>query len=199
MIEIVTLTIGELETNCYLVFDPETKETIIIDPADEANFIIEKIIALALKPKIIAATHGHFDHILAANELQMAFEIPFLIHKKDEKIVKQLAKSAQWWLKREIIELPPEINGYLEEDSLIHFGRQILRATHLPGHTPGSIAFYNTENKTCFAGDVLFENGVGRSDFSYSSGKELKKSIEKIGVKIPGFTIYPGHGQPFQL
>ncbi|MBU2592265.1 MBL fold metallo-hydrolase [Patescibacteria group bacterium] len=197
MIEIVSLTIGELETNCYLVSDSETKETIVIDPADEANFISEKIISLSLKPKIIAATHGHFDHLLAANELQIAFEIPFLIHKKDEKLVKQMAKSAEWWLKREIVEPIPNINGYLAEDSIIRFGKETLRATHLPGHTPGSIALYSLENKVCFSGDVLFENGVGRSDFSYSCREELKKSIEKIEAKTPGFTIYPGHGRSF--
>ena len=80
-LEINTLQIGQLSTNCYLVTDKKTHETIIIDPGDDAELIISYISKEELLPKYIIATHGHFDHILAVLELKLAFSIPFLINK----------------------------------------------------------------------------------------------------------------------
>lgn len=83
--KITTLPVGQLKANCYLTICPKTKSCLIIDPGDEASFISEKILREKLKPIAIVATHGHFNHILAANELQMNFNLPFLVHKKDKK------------------------------------------------------------------------------------------------------------------
>lgn len=199
MIKVVTLTVGELATNCYLAICEQTNQCLIIDPADDANYISEKIISLNLEPCSIVATHGHFDHVLAASELQMAFEIPFLIHRKDEPLLKKMSRSASWWLKRELVELPPKIGGYIKEDSIVHFGESKLRVAHTPGHTPGGVILYNKENKISFVGDLIFENGVGRTDFSYSNQRHLEKSLEKVQEKIPGFLVYPGHGNCFHL
>ena len=198
MIKIITLPVGQLNTNCYLVICKQTKETIIIDPADEANYIGEKILTRNLIPKSIVATHGHFDHCLAAGELQTAFEVPFLLHKKDEKILKNIGRSANYWLKKEIVFIAPKIRGYLDQDSIINFGNCQLRVLHTPGHTPGSICLYSLTQKIVFCGDLVFENGVGRSDFSYSSPLKISQSIEKLNQTTTGFTVYPGHGNKFQ-
>lgn len=80
--QIKTYTLGELQTNTYLIYDEETKEGLIIDPADDANFLSEQILRLGVKLQYVVATHGHFDHVLAANELQLAFNVPFLMNKK---------------------------------------------------------------------------------------------------------------------
>jgi len=196
---IITLSLGQLQTNCYLVICPQTQETIIIDPADDANFVSEKIIRERLNPIAIIATHGHFDHILSAQELQLAFDIPFFIHPKDQEILQKMNQSASWWLKRKIIEKPPKINKLLKENETIKFGPEKLRIIETPGHTPGSICLYSQKEKILFSGDTIFKNGTGRTDFSYSSPQLMKESLKKIKRKFAGFHVYPGHGESFIL
>jgi len=190
----VVLKVGELATNCYLVFDQNSGSCLIIDPGDEANFISEKILQLELKPLAVIATHGHFDHILAARELQLAFQIPFLIHQEDEKIVNYMSQSAQWWLRREIIEQPPKIDQHLVNGQTISFGSEDLSVIHTPGHTPGSICLYSEKEKVLFSGDTIFKDSIGRTDLPYSSPEAMQKSLAKITQKFSGFTVYPGHG-----
>jgi len=188
-----TYRLGELQTNCYLVFDELTKEAIVIDPADEANFISEKILTQNINLKAVVATHGHFDHILATWELQLAFNVPLFISKKDVKIAKNMQSSASYWLKRKIIERPPGNIKYLEKE--ISFGEEKLKVILCPGHTPGGVSLYSKKEKIAFTGDTLFADGIGRTDFSYSSKSDLEKSIDKL-KKLPENTIiYPGHGE----
>ncbi|MBP8591310.1 MBL fold metallo-hydrolase [Candidatus Shapirobacteria bacterium] len=197
--EILSFKLGPLETNAYLVFCPKTRRGLIIDPADEANFLSEKILREKIKPLAIIATHGHFDHLLAANELQLAFGIPFLIHPSDQKILSQMRQSASWHLKRKISEEPPKKLTFLKEGEEIHFGRESLTVIELPGHTPGSIGLYNFSQKIFFSGDTVFKDGVGRTDFSYSSPESLADSLQKIKAKFTGFKVFPGHGESFRL
>ncbi len=197
--EILSFKLGPLETNAYLVFCPKTRRGLIIDPADEANFLSEKILREKIKPLAIIATHGHFDHLLAANELQLAFDIPFLIHPNDQKILFQMRQSASWHLKRKISEEPPKKLTFLKEGEEIHFGNEWLTVIELPGHTPGSIGLYNLFQKIFFSGDTIFKDGVGRTDFSYSSPDNLASSLQKIKEKFTGFKVFPGHGESFRL
>ena len=199
--KIKVLAVGQLSTNCYLVYD--AGEGVIIDPADEADFIAETVQKLGFKPKAIISTHGHFDHNLAAGELQMIFNIPFLIHKSDEFLFDKNNDSASYWLKRKINHIEPQKIEFLKQGDIIEFGKSRLKVLETPGHTPGSICLISDNKQTSgepvesilFSGDLIFKNAVGRSDFSYSDEKELKKSLEKI-LKLPENTIvYPGHGE----
>ena len=199
MIEIKKIILGELATNCYLVIDSVTGECLIIDPADDANHISEKILKEKLIPKAIIATHGHFDHLLASGELQAAFQIPFLIHQKDEKLMKMIVKNAKFWLKHEIVTLPIKVSAYLSEDSKIDFGQEKLEVMHLPGHTPGSIALVSRQNKIAFVGDLISEYGLGRTDFSYGDSKKLEESLKRLYQAMAGYTLYPGHGDQIHL
>lgn len=202
--EIKILVLGELQTNCYIVYDQNTKQGIIIDPADDANFISEQILSLKIIPTGIYATHGHFDHLLAADELQMAFNIPFYVHEKDLFLVKNLAKNAAFWTKRKVIEKPPKevrpLRGRTSTTTSIASQGDALRSWQAqiiwtPGHTPGSVCLYFPKEGILFSGDTLFADGVGRTDLSYSSSKDLQKSLKKLS-KLPQETkIYPGHGE----
>ena len=197
--EILSFSLGALSTNAYLVFCPKTRAGLIIDPADEANFLSEKILREKIKPLAIVATHGHFDHLLAANELQLAFGIPFLIHQNDQKILSTLQKSASWHLRRKMSEEPPKKLSFLKEGEKICFGKEWLTVIELPGHTPGSIGLYNFSQKILFSGDTIFKDGVGRADFAYSSPESLTQSLQKIREKFAGFRIFPGHGESFKF
>ncbi|MDP3888567.1 MAG: MBL fold metallo-hydrolase, partial [bacterium] len=90
-----TLVLGQMDNNCYLVWDQDSMEAIVIDPSDEGDFIANKILELKLEPKYIIATHGHFDHVLAATELKLAFNIPFLMHEADLPILKRVQETTK--------------------------------------------------------------------------------------------------------
>lgn len=187
--------LGQLQTNTYLLFDENSLENAIIDPSDDANFIIEEILHNNLKPKYILATHGHFDHILAAWELQLAFDIPFYISKKDLFLVENMAKSAEYWLKTKIIEKPPGKILFLEDIKDFSLGENKIEFVYTPGHTPGSVCYFIKKEKFIFTGDTLFNNGIGRTDFKYSRPLDIQKSIKMIKSKFKNYLILPGHGE----
>lgn len=188
------LSLGSLKTNCYLVWDKETKEVIIIDAADDGDFIIQKILDLKLRPKLIVATHGHFDHLLGATELQLAFKIPFLIHRADLPLLRRSRQSVKKFLGF-VADPPPKDKELIEEGDQLSFGKEKLTVIETPGHTPGGICLYAPG--VLFSGDTLFANGIiGRTDFSYASKEKIMRSIKEKLLKLPGNTVvYPGHGR----
>lgn len=192
--KIKPLVVGQLKTNCYLVVCRETKETAVIDPGDEGNFLSEKILELRIKPKLIVVTHGHFDHLFAAEELRLNFNIPFLLHQEDLFLVKNAQERANYWLGTKEEFLVPKEAKFIKEGEKIEFGQEELSVIHTPGHTPGSISLYSKKDNIVFTGDLFFENGVGRTDFSYGSYQELQSSLKKIFSLSPSTLVYPGHG-----
>ena len=141
-LQIKALTVGELQTNCYLVSDPNLNEVIIVDPGDSAEYISDVLEKDLLKPTCVLATHGHFDHILAASELQLMYKIPFGVHHKDTFLVKRMSETAYYFLKRSIVEQPPNIDLALIGGEKINIGSYVLEVIETPGHTPGSICLY---------------------------------------------------------
>src|SRR3972149_7292380 len=152
------LTLGQLQTNCYLVFDHQNGEGLIIDPGDDADYIIRIIVEEKIKPLKILATHGHFDHLLAATELKLAYGIPLLIHQEDEFLVKNINRSAQYFLQTEKLPPPPTVDGFLKEGQKISFGKYRLVILETPGHTPGSICFHLEKAGILFCGDTIFKD-----------------------------------------
>lgn len=195
MVDIHRLVVGQLQTNCYLVIDQEVKEAMVIDPGDDADYIIRIISDLDLNPTKIIATHGHFDHVLAAMELKLAYNIPFMIHKADEFLLARTVSSARHFIG---IGAGPHLSAdkYLPSSNFVKLGATEFEVIETPGHTPGSVSFYSRKDKAVFVGDVVFSGGgVGRTDFSYSSEKKLEKSIKRI-TKLPKeTTVYTGHGE----
>ncbi len=191
--KIDTFSLGSLKTNCYLVYDEKTKEAIIIDAADDGDFIIQKILDLKLRPRLIVATHGHFDHLLGATEVQLAFKIPFLIHKADLPLLRRSRQSVKKFLGF-VADPPPKDKKLIEEGDQLNFGEEKLTVIETPGHTPGGICLYAPG--VLFSGDTLFANGIiGRTDFSYASKGKIMRSIKKKLLKLPEKTVvYPGHG-----
>lgn len=192
--EIRKLVTGQLQTNCYLVFDNQAPNVIIIDPGDDADYIARIITDLNKTPSKIIATHGHFDHVLAVTELKLAYDIPFLIHKNDEFLLKRLQSTAKHFLGVKT-DPAPLVDKYLKEGDEIEVGKYVLKVIETPGHTPGGISFYCKKAKVLFAGDTIFEKGgVGRTDFVYANNSHLMESIRKL-LKLPEETVvYTGHG-----
>lgn len=198
-LSVLPLQVGQMQTNCYIISDKQSQECVIVDPGDDADFIIRRISDIKGQPTKILATHGHFDHILAVTELCLAYSIPFFIHKGDAFLVANMADSAKHFLNI-TTDSPPLIDEFLIPSQNFFVGKIDFEVLHTPGHTPGSICLFSRDKKILFCGDLLFANGaIGRVDFSYSDKEEMKQSVKKI-MKFPdSLTIYPGHGDSFEF
>ncbi|MDO8551124.1 MAG: MBL fold metallo-hydrolase [bacterium] len=191
--KIEKLTLGQLATNCYLVYDEKSREAVVVDPADEGSFIIQRITDLHLQPKIIIATHGHFDHLLGGTEVKLAFDIPFVIHRADLEILKRTQSTAKHFLGM-ACDPPPMIDKFIHDNDKISFGAEELKVIETPGHTPGSISLYTPH--FLLSGDTLFSSHVGRTDTHYGSKTTILNSIGNKLFKLPPETlVFPGHGQ----
>lgn len=176
---ITTIVVGAMATNCYIAGD------MIIDPGDAPEHISDVLTKLQVSPKMIVATHGHFDHIMGAYALQLMYDIPFYIHPDDMFLLKNMQSSAKHFLNMRAVDPPP-----IPTD--IHGGN--ISFIHTPGHTPGSICL--EFNDTLLVGDTLFADGsVGRTDHSYSSPLALSESVAKIRSHPAGTRILSGHGE----
>ena len=197
MLKFEKLVLGELETNCYIVWDKETKEGVIIDPADAASEISDEVQRLNLKLLVILATHGHFDHLLAAMDLKLMYNIPIGVSKLDMFLLKRQKETAEHFLRHRVDTLDiAETDIDLTTAKNILIGEEKLRVFKTPGHTPGGVCFYDSSEKLLFSGDTLFaDGGVGSTDHNYSSMSDLRKSLREL-MELPGDTVVlPGHGE----
>ena len=195
MLEYKALLLGELGTNCYLAWDSESKEGVIIDPADDGVSISEEIERLGLKIKGILLTHGHFDHSLGVIDLKLIYKVPIYLSKADEFLIKRQKESAEYFLGRKLsIPKIKKIDRDLRKIKEIKLGQEKLEVIQCPGHSPGSVAFYNKGSKLLFSGDTLFQACRGRTDFSYSSTEDIFKSLDKLMKLDEETLVLVGHG-----
>lgn len=197
-LEVLTLPVGQMQANCYLVVDKKTSSCLIIDPGEDAEYIENIISDKNIKPSKIVCTHGHFDHVGAVLTLKLAYQIPFMISKKDEFLLKKARNSASHFVGIDTGPAP-KVDEYLEEKKPLPFGKS-FKILETPGHTPGSICLYCKEENILLTGDLVFAGGgVGRTDFSYSNSSELQNSLRKV-FQLPDETIiFPGHGESAML
>ena len=190
------LPVGQLATNCYLLWDMGSFDCLIIDPGDDADFIIHKIEDLELNPVRIILTHAHFDHILAVNELKTIFSIPMLMDEREEVILSKMRSSCRYFCLFHPGP-PPLADSYFHEGEKIKFGGQYVRILETPGHTPGGVCFYSQKDNLLFCGDTIFADGaVGRTDLAEGDEELLLKSIKDKIFKLPDDTVLlPGHGE----
>lgn len=186
-----TISVGPIETNCYLVGDATTKEVLLIDPGDEPDRIETVVSRNQYKIVAIIATHGHLDHIGAAQWFQERYKLPFHIHKEDESLIKILP------LQNSIFGFYfsgiPVIDSYLEHGQLLTAGKISLKVVHTPGHSPGSVGL--VFGNRLISGDTLFAGSIGRHDLFGGNGNQLIHSIKtRFLVLDDAMAVYPGHG-----
>lgn len=190
---------GEMRTNCYIVWASD-KSAIIIDPGDEGVEIAQIINQLGLKPMAIFLTHGHFDHILGVLDLQLIYNIPIAMDKKDAFLVDRAQETAEHYLNKKI--RAPKIKSL--KNDLQNFGKFMLgdeeiKIIKTPGHTPGSVCFFAKKSKLLFCGDTIFAQGMGDTSHQYSSTSDLQKSIDKLLGLDDRVLVLPGHDQEISL
>ncbi len=188
--KIICLTVGELQTNCYIIFEENTKNCIIIDPGAEGERIEKEIKRKGLNVLGIINTHAHPDHISANGYLKKVFSCPIYIHYLDAGMLKNSKNNIISFLYFGNFEVPPA-DEYIKEQKL-KIGNFEFDIIHTPGHTPGSICLVG--NSFILTGDTLFCGSVGRCDLPGGDEKKLTESLKKL-MKLPSdYIIYPGHG-----
>lgn len=187
------LVVGPLQTNCYIVGDEVSREGIVIDPGGDADLILETVRRLKLNVKLVVNTHGHFDHIMANREVMEATGAPLAIHSDDANMLTNPLRSFALFVGK--IHPSPPATVLLEEGSTVEVGSIKLQVLHTPGHSAGSISLWCANDRVVFSGDVLFNMGIGRTDFPGASYRVLLRSIQENLFTLPDETVvYPGHG-----
>ena len=198
MINVQVFTCNMLQENCFVVSD-ETKECAIIDCGafyqEERDMIIDHIKKNQLIPKHLLATHGHLDHNFGNSCIQKEFGLTPKVHHKDKLLMESIKQQAQLLLGLDLTEEQPKDIDYLTKDDIIEFGNQRFTIIETPGHTPGSVFFYNEKEHIAFSGDTIFKRSIGRTDLEGGSMFQMIQTLRFVS-QLPDKTIlYPGHGE----
>ena len=183
--------VGPVQTNCYFAIKDDTKEVLIIDPGASAKQLAEKVKEQGLKPVAILLTHGHFDHILAAEAIRDRYQIPIYASQKEEKTL-QDSKINLTAYHMNSYTLKADV--YLTDLQVARLAGFSVQMIETPGHTVGSCCYYLKDEGVLFSGDTVFCGSVGRTDFPEGSTAAIVESLHRLLDALPDDTeVYPGH------
>ena len=186
-----TLIVGPLGVNCYIVGDDKTRDALVIDPGGDARDILDTLRRERLKLVALVATHAHFDHLLALDEVRAQTRAPFLICADEVELLTNVQIGAR--LFGFSLPQPAPADRLLREGDEVRAGSIALNVLHTPGHSPGGMCLLG--DQCVFVGDTLFQGGIGRVDLPGGDYATLMRSIRDKLLTLPDATIvYPGHG-----
>jgi len=189
---IKTIICGAYQENCYMLCPEDSRDAVLIDPGDDL-FALKRALADAGRQlKAILLTHGHFDHTLSAQPLSRITGAPVYIHEKDMEILCDSEKNGY----NAMCSTQPSPTELLADplEEKISIAGMEFELLHTPGHTRGSVCFYDRENARLFSGDTLFCAGFGRMDLYGGSASAMRASLRQL-FALPGETrVYSGHG-----
>lgn len=206
MIRIENIVLGMCATNCYAVFDGgaktpggyvddgQLKEAVIIDPAADAACIEAMIARYKLKPVAVLLTHGHFDHLSAADAVRKRYGIKVYAGNEERPVMNSSSYNLSLPFTGEGMTF--EADEYFKPGKELDFAGFRIETITVPGHTIGSVCYYFEEQKVLFSGDTLFAGSVGRSDFPTGNAGQLIRTIKSGLMSLPDdVKVYPGHGE----
>lgn len=194
--QIDTLCVGALQTNCYLLYDENTRQALIVDPGDEAARIIRAVEERSLQVTAVVLTHVHFDHMLACEAVCQTFSAPLYVGHADEAALTDEKLNL-------VRYFSPDRSISLTADRLLHEGDELMLGTErlvvmeTPGHTPGSICLQSDD--ILISGDTLFRGSVGRTDFPRGDMMQLRRSLDRLMAIGGDRRVYAGHDAPTTL
>lgn len=196
MLQIQTFTFNPFAENTYLLSDAD-KNCWIVDPgmsnAREVTQFTQAIETQGLRPQGIINTHAHIDHILGVAALTDKYNIPFALHPLESPVLMGAGASAVMFGITAFT--PPIVTQHLSEETLLRLGEHQLKVLLAPGHSPGSVCFYNEDGGWLIGGDVLFNGSVGRTDLPGGNTETLMNSIRTQLYTLPdAVVVHPGHG-----
>ena len=189
--DISVLTVGPIQTNCYVVHQEGNSQCVVIDPGEEAAKIADFLKRKGLECKGILLTHGHFDHILAAQAVKEKYNIPIYACRQEEEMLREpsINMTVHYGQGCSIV---PDV--FLEDLDVIRLAGFSVQMIHTPGHTKGSCCYYLKDEGVLFSGDTVFYGSVGRTDFPGGSTAEIVRSLHKLVDSLPEETeVFPGH------
>ena len=191
-VKIGRMMIGSYQTNCYFLFQDETKKAIVIDPADNGKLIYDKLTQNGFSVETILLTHGHFDHIWGSNELRELSGAKIYALDKEKTLCEDVSNNLSAMVGRAYTVVPDE---YVTDGAELEFDNIKLRVIATPGHTIGSCCYYCEKAGILISGDTLFQESTGRTDFPTGSMSSIVRSIRERLFILPEETkVYPGHG-----
>lgn len=189
--KIIQMEVGNLGTNCYIIWCENTKKSAVIDPGGDPARILAAIQKEGLSVEAIINTHGHADHVMANTKIQEATGAPLWIHAADAEMLGSGSRNLSAFLGGAIS--CGTADRKLKDGDVLQIGDFSLQVLHTPGHTPGGICLL--AGKSVFVGDTLFAESIGRTDFPGGSYSQLIQSIkDKLLVLSDDVKVYPGHG-----
>ena len=194
--KIKTLVVNEFQVNAYILHD-DTNQAVIIDGAvkfdNEIQELKSYILDNQLEVKYILNTHGHVDHISGNNLLKSLYNVPILMNYNDNFLIESAVMHAQSFGLN--VKQPPMPDMDIIDGMTIEFGKSNLQCIEVPGHSPGSIAFYNKLDEFVITGDALFAGSIGRTDLPKGNYDKLINSIKTKILNLPENTrVFCGHG-----
>ena len=186
---IKTITVGALETNCYIVADETTLECAVIDPGADATILLDYLEGAGLHCRCLLLTHGHFDHTGAVADLLAETDAVLFMHQADDGVT----VGGDYYR----FTAPKGTKFYTEGD-VVTVGSVSFTVMETPGHTPGCVTLLCTQgdegDRVLFTGDTLFRDSCGRTDFPGSSTDEIMRSLKRLAALPGDYEVYPGHG-----
>lgn len=187
-----TVPVGMNQTNSYIVGCEETQQGVVIDPGAQGKRIVSEIERSGLDIRYVLITHAHFDHIGAIGQVVEATGARLAIHPNERPLLEAGGGASMWGFK---VDPSPTPDVELSEGQTIEVGELRFQVLFTPGHSPGGVTFYEADEGVAFDGDVLFSNGVGRTDLPGGDRGTLMRSIKDVLFALPDETvIYSGHG-----
>ena len=194
MIRVEFMVVGPVSTNCYFLINDELKEAAIVDPGDQPERIKAFVAKEGLKPVAILLTHGHFDHMMAAEAIKAEYKIPVYACAKEKELLNSSRKNLSYGFIRTDYTMDADI--YCKEGDEFSIAGCTVKVLETPGHTKGGCCYYIASENIVFTGDTLFCQSIGRTDFEGGSYPEICKSIKEKLFVLPDETIcYCGHGE----
>ena len=183
---VLSLMVGPIMTNCYILCDEAAKVCAVIDPGDEAGRIEEEIASSGCTPTMILLTHGHFDHCTGvAGLLEKWPELPVYIHEAD--VVDTVGDQLKF------CRLGEKNQRYYHEGDKLTVGNLTLDVMETPGQSQGSVSLLVEGQHVIFSGDTLFRGNCGRCDFPGGDYRAMVRSLGRLGKLEGQYTVYPGH------
>jgi len=197
MLEVIRLTLGPLPNNVFLLGNNDTGDAVVIDPSFESQVVLDRLKQKGWQPRQVWLTHGHFDHIAGAGEIAAVSDppLPIGLHPDDAPWYENAGGAARFGLSISQPPKPSIIFYHGQVLSLREGSDPVIKVLHAPGHSPGHVMFYCAELEVLFCGDVIFREGIGRTDLPGGDMATLLKSIREQVFTLPDETrLLPGHG-----
>ena len=188
MLKTDVLTLGDYQTNCYILREAGEKTCCVVDPGYEPETILSFLEEKGLTLGAILLTHGHFDHVMGVEGLMEFVDGPLYMSRLD--LDKDIGNGS-------FLFSPPENTVFVGHGDTVEVGKLRFEVIGCPGHTPGGLT-YRIED-CLFTGDTLFRLSVGRSDFPASDEKALRRSLARLAALEGDYDVYPGHGRATTL